>query len=183
MRPARALGLTLTGLLACHPGTTRPSFAPLPEAEIVEVRLLPSEATRHLAELLGADSIPARRVILQDGYIETQWFDSSTGLPSRRRPLGTRTVRVRAWADPGRPGFTLLTAETVYRPLADPSLPPRELEREVPKDHPVAAKVRAALQNLVKTYGGPPAMEPAKNNGEQRTGNGEQDGEPDSDSE
>ena len=65
-------------------------------------------------------------------------------------------VRVRAWADPGRPGFTQLTVETVYRPLADPSLPQRELEREVPQDHPVAKKIRAALQGMVKRYGGPP---------------------------
>ena len=113
--------------------------------------------------------------MVQDGYIETQWFDSSTGQPSRQRPLGTRFVRVRAWADPGRPGFTLLSAETVYRPLADPSLPSRELEREVPKDHPVAAKVRTALQSLVKKYGGPPTVEPTKDRGEQGAGNGEQD--------
>jgi hypothetical protein len=47
--------------------------------------------------------------------------------------------------------------ETIYRPVADPSVPDRELDRQVPRDHPVAIKVRAALQNLVKQYGGPPA--------------------------
>jgi len=31
------------------------------------------------------------------------------------------------------------------------------LDREVPRDHPVAIKVRAALQDLVKRFGGPPA--------------------------
>ena len=54
-----------------------------------------------------------------------------------------------------------MTVETVYRPLADPSLPERELDRQVPRDHPVAVKVRTALQEMVKKYGGPPAPEPA----------------------
>ncbi len=177
MRFTPALGLA--GLLACQPSTTRPSFTPLPEAEVVEVRLQPQEATKVLAEALTTDSIPARRVDLRDGYIESHWFDSSTGAPSTRRPIGTRVVRVRAWADPGRPGFTLLSAETVFRPVADPSLPPRELEREVPPQHPVAVKIRTALQEMVKRYGGPPAAEKGEGrqkaeNGEGRTGNGEE---------
>jgi hypothetical protein len=159
MRAAGALALVVPGLLACQPATTRPSFTPLPEAEVVEVRLSQEEATRRLAELMESDSIPAARVELRDGFIESLWFDPTTGEPSTRRPLGTGVVRVRAWSDPGRPGFAILTVETVYRPLADPSLPERELDREVPKDHPVAAKVRAGLQEMVKKYGGPPATD------------------------
>ena len=170
--------LALAGLLACQPATTRPSFTPLPEAEVVEVRLQPQEATKVLAEALKTDSIPARRVDLRDGYIESHWFDSSTGTPSTRRPIGTRVVRVRAWADPGRPGFTLLSAETVFRPVADPSLPPRELEREVPPEHPVAVKIRTALQAMVKRYGGPPVTavneKPEARNGKEGAGNEEQ---------
>ena len=162
MRVTRVVALLVPGAIACQPGTTRPSFTPLPEAEIVEVRLQPMEATKKLAEALEADSIPAKRVEPRDGYIESHWFDSATGHPATERPLGTRVVRVRAWADPGRPGFTLLTAESVYRPLADPSLPPRELERELPTEHPVATKVRTALQDLVKKYGGPPVTEPVQ---------------------
>jgi len=49
--------------------------------------------------------------------------------------------------------------------MADPSLPPRELERQVPRDHPVATKVRAALQDMLKRYGGPPVTEPAQPRG------------------
>ena len=64
--------------------------------------------------------------------------------------------RVRAWADPTHPGSCKVVVETVYRPLADPSVPPRELDRQVPRSHPVAIKVRATLQELVKRYGGPP---------------------------
>jgi hypothetical protein len=65
-------------------------------------------------------------------------------------------VRVRGWADPARPGSTQLTVETLYRPIADPSLPERELERQVPADHPAAKKVQAALGRLVERYGAPP---------------------------
>lgn len=156
---ARALPAVIVGLLGCQPSTTRPTFTPLPEAAVTEIRLSQLEATRQLAEGLRAESIPASRVELRDGYIESTWFDSATGQRSTRRPVGTGVVRVRAWADPARPGNTLLTVETLYQPLLDPSLPARELEREVPRNHPVAVKVRALLQNLVKRYGGPPPPE------------------------
>jgi hypothetical protein len=149
----------LTGLIACQPDTTRPAIVPLPEAALTEVRLPVQEATRLLAQALQADSIPARRVRLRDGYIETGWFESATGRPTKRRPIGLGVVRVRAWADPARPGDTQLRVETLYRPLADPSLPERELERQVPPNHPIAIKVRSILQDLVKRYGGPPRPE------------------------
>jgi hypothetical protein len=145
------------GAGACQPNTTRPSFTPLPEAAGTEVRLSVPEATRHLAEALRADSIPTRRVQLRDGYIETGWFEARSGRVVRgRRAVGPGIVRVRAWADPARPGSSQLTVETLYRPLLDPSLPDRELEREVVRDHPVAVKVEAALQQLVKRFGGAP---------------------------
>jgi hypothetical protein len=173
---ARVLPPAIVGLLGCQPSTTRPTFTALPEAAVTEVRLSQVEATRQLAEGLKAESIPATRVELRDGYIESTWFDSATGQRSSRRPMGTGVVRVRAWADPARPGNTLLTVETLYQPILDPSLPARELEREVPKDHPVAVKVRALLQNLVKRYGGPPppeAQQPAASNQGPTEGNEE----------
>ena len=60
MRVAR--GLALCGLLGCQPATTRPSFTPLPEADVVEVRLAPQEATKLLAERLRSDSVPIGRL-------------------------------------------------------------------------------------------------------------------------
>jgi hypothetical protein len=156
----RRLGAVVVALAAgCSPFTTRPAITPLPEAAAIEVRLPVQEATRELAAALQADSIPTRRVRLRDGYLESGWFDSQTGRPTGRRPLGTGVVKVRGWADPGRPGNTLLIVETLYRPLADPSLPERELEKQVPRDHPVAVKVDSALAGLVKRYGGPPTPE------------------------
>ncbi|HEX2249026.1 MAG TPA: hypothetical protein VHH32_01680 [Gemmatimonadales bacterium] len=150
--------------IGCQPNTTRPGFRPLPDAAGTEVRLPVGEATRRLGEALRASSVPVSRVMLRDGYLETGWFQSRTGQPASGRPLGQRTVRVRAWVDPGRPGSSQLTVETSYRPIADPSLPQRELERQVPRGHPVAVKVDSVLRQLVERFGGtpPPAIQPAK---------------------
>jgi hypothetical protein len=149
----------LIGLIACQPGTTRPAIVPFPEAAVTEIRLPVPEATRALAQALEADSIPRLRVRLRDGYIESRWFEVASRRPTSKRPIGPGIVRVRAWADPARPGDTQLRVETVYRPLADPALPERELERQVPPDHPVAIQIRNTLQDLLKRYGGPPNPE------------------------
>jgi hypothetical protein len=150
--------LLVAGLLvgaACQPNTGRPALSPLPESAGTEVRLAPAEATRKLAEALRADSVPVRKVLVRDAYLETDWFDAQTGR-SRRPAPGFGVVRIRAWADPARPGSSLLAVETAYRALADPSLPDRELDRQVPAKHPVAVKVEAILQQMVKQFGGPP---------------------------
>jgi len=144
------------GVTACQPTTTRPPFPPLPEAPGREVRLPVPAATTRLAEALKADSIPTRTVRVRDGYIETPWFEASNGRPAgQRRAIGPGVVRIRAWADPARPGSSQLTVETLYRPRLDPSLPYRELERQVSGDHPVAKKVDVVLQRLVERFGGP----------------------------
>jgi hypothetical protein len=147
------------GAVACQPNTTRPGFVPLPEAAGTEVRLPIPEATRQVAEALRASAVPVRTIRLRDGYVETGWFDSKSGRPTRRRPLGPGTVRVRAWADPARPGSSQVTVETTYRLRVDPSLPERELDRQVPRTHPVALKVEEVLKKLVERYGGAPVSE------------------------
>jgi hypothetical protein len=149
------IGLVST-TVACRPATNRPALVPRPEAAGQEIRLPVREATRRLAEALRADTIPIRRVELRDGYMETPWFDAATGRPTTRRAVGTGVVRVRAWADPARPGSSLLTVETVYQPLLDPSLPDRELEQVVPADHRVAKKVVGVLAGMAQRYGAPP---------------------------
>jgi hypothetical protein len=167
------LGLAVGAVVAaCQPNTTRPGFTPLPEAAGTEVRLPVKDATRYLADALRGDSIPIRRVMVRDGYLESNWFYAKSKRAIRgRRPLGTGIVRVRAWADPARPGSSQLTVEKSYRPLSDPSLPSRELDRQVPRNHPIGVLVEAALKQLVERYGGPPppsaqpapAPEPAGN--------------------
>ena len=157
MRYSLGLIWFLAGTAACQPATTRPPFPPLPEAFGREVRLPVPMATTRLAEALKADSIPTRIVRVRDGYIETPWFDARNGRPTRqRRAIGSGVVRIRAWADPARPGSSQLTVETLYRPKTDPSLPYRELERQVSLDHPVAKKVSNVLQQMVERYGGQP---------------------------
>ena len=148
------------------------------------MRLPPREAAQRLAEALQSDSVPATRIVLRDAWFETRWFDPATGRPTRHRPVGSDVVRLRAWADPTQPGSSKLTVETVYRPVADPSLPERDLDRQVSRDHPVAIKVRAALQDLVKRYGGPPpppserrAAEPGEQQGGQEQP-GQEEGAP-----
>jgi hypothetical protein len=157
LRPVVAFAVGL--LAACQPNSTRPPITPMPEAAATEIRLPPQEATRSLAAALEADSLPPARVRIRDAYIETAWLDSATGQPTGRRPIGTGVVKIRAWADPGRPGNSLLIIETLYRPLADPSLPERELEHQVPPDHPTALKVVRILEAMLKRYGGPPRTE------------------------
>jgi hypothetical protein len=158
MRWDRSASVAIVAALAgCQPATTRPSFPPVPEAAITEMKLPAGEATRLLAAAFQADSMPMQRVVVRDGWLETTWFDAPSGRHTGRRPIGVNTVRVRAWADPTHPGSSKVTVETIYHPFADPSLPERELDKQVPRDHPIAVKVRAALQDLVKRYGGPPA--------------------------
>jgi hypothetical protein len=153
------VGAGLAGA-ACQPNTTRPSFTPVPDAAGTEVRLLVPEATRQLAQALRADSIPIKQVQPRDGYMESGWFEMNGGHPVRgSHAVGSKVVRVRAWADPARPGSSQLTVETLYRPVLDPSLPERELERQVARDHPVAVKVEAALKRMVDRFGGEPGPE------------------------
>jgi hypothetical protein len=173
VRSSYLLASLVLATAACQPTTTRPPFGPIPEAPGTEIRLPVPEATRRLAEALKADSIPTHKVRLRDGYIETPWFLARSRRPTTQRPLGPGVVKIRAWADPARPGSTQLTVETLYRPRADPSLPERELEREVPRTHPVALRVEAVLKRLIERFGAPPpppAQPPAATSGEDGRG-------------
>lgn len=152
-----ALGTALATLAlggpACQPSTTRPTFAPVPEAAAVEIRLGVPAATERLAAALRADSIPITRIEARDGYIETPWFDPVTGRPTTRRPLGPDVVRVRGWVDPTRARHSVLTVETVLRSIDDPSLPARELETAAPEGHPAVERVLGVLQELGERLG------------------------------
>lgn len=146
--------LLLALVAACYPATTRPDLQPLPEAPRIEIELFVAEATQALALELDADSIPVRRTEPRDGWLETGWFDMTTLEPTASRPIGLGTVKVRAFVDPGRPNHSVITVETVYRAVADPSRPDRDLEIQVPDGHPVAARVQRALERLAREYEG-----------------------------
>ena len=99
------------------------------------------------------DSLPVSIVQPRDGLIETPWFNAKTFTETDARRLGPDVVQVRAWLDPTKPGSSRVTMETVYRPLADPSLPDRELDRLVPSDHPVGKRVGDLITALARVYG------------------------------
>jgi len=145
--------LTLFLTIACRPETSRPFFGPVSGAAQTQVDLPVPDATTLVADRLKADSIPIARVEPADGFFETPWFDPATGAPTRARRLGAGVVRVRGWVDPTKVGHSNITIETLYRPLADPSLPERELDREVPPDHPTRKRVDALIQVLTKEHG------------------------------
>ena len=152
----RAGTLLLAALcVACYPTTTRPHLVPQPGSSVMELELFMPEATRELALALDADSIPVRRTEARDGWLESEWFDARTMRPTKAWPVGPDIVKVRAFVDPGRPNHSVITIETVYRPVADPSRPGRDLERQVPVDHPVALKVAAIVNRLTQQHTAP----------------------------
>ena len=153
LRSLTLLGMTLA--VACQASTTRPTFGPITGAPSAVVELSMARATTLLADLLKADSLPVSRVETRDGFLESPWFDSATGQPTGRRPLGTDEVRVRAWVDPEKPLFSRITIESLYRQTVDPSLSERELDRQLPPQHPVAVRIRTVLDSLSHRYGEP----------------------------
>jgi hypothetical protein len=151
-----ALGSQILLALGCHPNTTRPAFPPLPGAPFAELKLTVPRATGIVADAMRQDSLPVSLVQPRDGLIETPWFNAKTFTETDARRLGPDVVQVRAWLDPTKPGSSRVTMETVYRPLADPSLPDRELDRLVPSDHPVGKRVGELITALARVYGPQP---------------------------
>ncbi len=155
----RALwALLLAG--ACQPNTTRPAFGPLPTAPQAVVDLEVGDATTKLAEALKADTIPVSRVAPRDGYLETGWFVPGSGALTEAWPLGDSVVRVRAWVNAYGHDRASITVETALRPLANPSLPPRELDRQASDSNPAAIRVARVLDALALRYPVPGAAPP-----------------------
>jgi len=123
MRPA---GLVALLLAACTPGTTRPSFAPYPEALHAVVNARSARVIEEAKAWLAAQGPLVQHASALDGFLETGWYDAtdSSAAPVR--------VKIRLWADPDVPGKSRVTVEAVYRPIEDPSRTPRDLELAVP---------------------------------------------------
>lgn len=126
---------------ACTPTTTRPPFAPVPEALHVVLNAPPADVTQAAQAILQADSIPlpVRFVNLRDGFLETRAFAGSH--------------RLRVWADPDVPGKSRVTIEAVYRPMEDPSRTPRDLERAAPPGSPGQLRAEQLLAALKEKLG------------------------------
>ena len=153
---AFTLACSIVLIAGCYPSTTRPDIVPVPQAPLLELELFVPEATTQLAVELDADSIPVSRTEPKDGWLETGWFDAHTLLPTDDRPVGMDIVKVRAFIDPGRPNHSVITVETVYRPVIDPARPDRSLEVQVPGGHPVGNRVAAALERMRLAWGETP---------------------------
>jgi len=131
-----ALALLLT---ACTPATTRPAFAPLPEALHAVINAPPARVTAVADSLLRADTVPVRFLNLQDAFLETGEFAG--------------THRLRLWADPDVPGKSRVTIEAVYRPTEDPSRTRRDLERAAPPGSPGQLRAEQLLAALKEKLG------------------------------
>lgn len=150
--PSRA-ALAVLLLVGCNPNTTRPRLVPFPEAQETEMRAAIPKAVDELARALRADSVPVRRIETQDGWMDTGWFDVATLTPATGQFTGPGIARVRAFIGPSRPKYAELTVEAVYRRMIDPSVPERELERPLPPDSPVRARIARVLDRLGERKG------------------------------
>ncbi|HTO72942.1 MAG TPA: hypothetical protein VMJ30_03945 [Gemmatimonadales bacterium] len=140
-------------LVGCAPGSTRPPFDPFPTSAKVELELARTDAIQKVADALKDDSFPIARLEVKDGWLESAWFDPASKQAATSSLATTGLVRIRAWADPGRPYHSDVTVEAVMRPVADPSMPGRSLERPLAADHPVTVQLDTLIKQLVTTYG------------------------------
>ena len=150
MRSA-AVGLAAL-ILACAPGTTRPAFRPFPQALTTVLNAVPDRVIGESSGWLTAEGLHVEWASPQDGYLETEWFDTKTR-QSVANPASS--VKIRCWADPDAPGKTRLTVEPVYRPVYDPSRYERDLELVVPMGqdgYRIAERLLGALRDK---FGGP----------------------------
>lgn len=152
MRLRITLFLGAALILGCKAATTRPYFPPVTGAPQTEIELGVRDATKALADVLRGDSLPVHRVEPRDGFVETAWFDARDKRVSGGRRLGPDVVQVRAWVDPSRPGHSRVVIETVFRPLSDASLSARDLDRQVPPDHPIGKRMTEIITELAKLY-------------------------------
>jgi hypothetical protein len=139
--------------LACDPGTTRPDLLPMPEARTLDVEGDRPTAIEALHAMLVADSFPVGRVVARDAWLETPWFDATTLRTAGANALGPKVMKLRGWAEPSRVGESTLVVELVYRPMADPSVPARELERSVPSSDSMYARIERLLQRIQGSIG------------------------------
>lgn len=135
----RRAWIALLGFNACTPATTRPGFAPVPEALHAVINAPPARVTQFTDSLLRADTIGIRLASPRDAFLETKDFAG--------------THRLRLWADPDVPGKSRVTIEAVYQPTDDPSRARRDLERAAPPGSPGELRAAQLLATLKEKLG------------------------------
>lgn len=130
---------------ACATGGLRPRYGAVPKSVLL---ILPDSADTTIVQLTARVrelGLTVVRSVPREGYLETGWYDADlkqpTGEPYARLD---RVVKLRFFADPSQ-GRTRLLAECVRRIAWDPSMPPHDLERMVPDDHPGRALLDSVL--------------------------------------
>jgi hypothetical protein len=135
----RASACGLIWVAACSPSSTRPKFAPAPEALHAVINAPPGRVALEAQTRLAADTIPIRYVSERDAFLETGEFAG--------------TARIRLWADPDVAGKSRVTIEAVYRPSEDPSRTRRDLERAAPPESAGAQRANKLLESLKEKLG------------------------------
>lgn len=138
MRRAAAVLCLAAG---CSPATTRPPFAPVPQAAYLVLVAEPPVVTREAASWIAAAGVGVTRATELDRYVETEWYVPPADTGGARFPF---RVKTRVWADPAGSGRSQVWIETVYRPIEDPSRPPRDLELPTPPAGDLLARRLAA---------------------------------------
>ena len=149
-------------LAACTPITTRPDFRPDPRALVVTLNARPEPVTAALDSLVPAESLEVAHASVQDGYVETSWYDTQAHrIRHHEREISNlaATVKIRCWADPWVPGQTRLTVEPVYRPRYDPSRPERDLEVIASQEHEGYKIAQRLIDKLKERFGVPKAAQ------------------------
>jgi hypothetical protein len=143
----RRAGLIALLCAACNPATTRPSFAPYPEALHAVINAPPARVIEEAKTWLAAQGPAVQHASPLDGFLETGWYDAAD---SGAAPV---RVKIRVWADPDVPRKSRVTVEAVYRPIEDPSRTARDLEVAVSKDSAGNRLADRLLQALSETLG------------------------------
>ena len=132
---------------ACAPGTTRPAFAPFPEALHAIINAPPARVTEEARTWLVAQGPTVSHSSPIDGFLETDWYDATDSSATPMR------VKIRLWADPDVTGKARLTVEAVYRPIEDPSRTVRDLELAAPKESAGERLAQRLLKALSEKLG------------------------------
>ncbi len=152
--PRAAVPLAL--FAACSPVSTRPAFAPFPEATAVVLDAPPLRVLGEVRSWLTDAGLRLDRASVEDRFVETAWYDTRTKQSESGRGEGLderSTVKIRCWIDPDAPGKSKLTVEAVVRPLRDPSRTERDLEVIAPADHEGRKLVNRLLEAVKKKLG------------------------------
>ncbi len=136
----RALLLAVT---ACTPVTTRPAFAPFPEALHAVINAPPARVVTEAQALLPTVQLMSPI----DGYLETRWQEATDSAGGRM------TVKLRVWADPDVPTKSRVTVEAVYVPIEDPSRTARDVEQPCPEGSPGRRLAERLLAGLSEKLG------------------------------